>query len=386
MVNVNHIGDSITGSVKGKSFGVAYSPEKFKQLQELAGFVNEATTVEEYLGAAHAFLDATVEDFTTTVETACPNIHVNKATGEFFLKQGDKVSTHAMPKSFAARVLESVEKGIDVTPMIKFWTRTLRNPLFSPKKAKRICNYVAKTYVDYELVNTLQDEHGVSKEVAQERATSIQTPITMEGLLCTYKVSKEILTKFALDADGNKILVDRYVSTKSIDEDSGEVTTTTATPEFVEERVFEPAVMGQGYDAFYCGDVLGHQIKVGQRHYLAEWSQVNTDDHSSCVKGLHVGNLDYIRGYQGSSTVTHQTFVDPMYIGAVTNDGSGALRVKEYFTYDSFAGVLKSLYHSSTYAAMTDAAWEVMREEAITLANKVQAENAAVIAQITEQE
>lgn len=386
MVNVNHIGDSITGSVKGKSFGVAYSPEKFKQLQELAGFVNEATTVADYTTAAQSFLDATVEDFTTTVETACPNIHVNKATGEFFLKQGDKVSVHAMPKSFAARVLESVEKGIDVSPMIKFWTRTLRNPYFSPKKAKKICNYVAKTYVDYELVNTLQDEHGVSKEVAQERATSIQTPITMEGLLCTYKVSTELLKKFTLDADGNKVLVDRYVTTKSIDEDSGVVTSTTATPEYVEERVFEPAVMGTGGDEFYCGDKLGHQIKVGQRHYLAEWSQVNTDDNHSCVKGLHVGNLDYIKGYQNSGTVTHQTFVDPMYIGAVTNDGSGALRVKEYFTYDSFAGVLKSLYHSSTYAAMTDAAWEVMRTEAIASANKIKSDVEADIAAITEQE
>ena len=384
MVNVNHIGDSITGSVKGQSFGVSYSPEKFKQLQELAGFVNEATTVEDYKAAIDDFLAATVEDFSTTVETACPNIYVNKATGEFFLKQGDKVSVHAMPKSFAERVLESVEKGIDVTPMIKFWTRTLRNPYFTPKKAKKICNYVAQTYTDHALVTKLMDEHGVSQSVAVERATSIQTPITMEGLLCTYKVSTEVTKKYALDEHGNKILVDRYVSTKTIDEDSGEVTTTTATPEYVEERVFEPAVMGTGGDEFYCGDKLGHQIKVGQKHHLADWSQVNTQDNQSCVKGLHVGNLDYIRGYQGGNTVTHQTFVDPMYIGAVTNDGSGALRVKEYFTYDSFAGVLKSLYHSSTYAAETDAAWEVIRAEAIEEANKVKAELDQAIAEVTD--
>lgn len=374
MVNVNHIGESITGSVKGKSFGVAYSPEKFKELQSIAESINAAQDVTTYNALVDEFLAATVEDFTTTVETACPNIHVNKATGQFFLKQGDKLSVHAMPKSFAERILESVEKGIDVTPMIKFWTRTLRNPNFTPKKAKKICNYVAKTYTDYELVNKLMDENGVSKEVATERATSIQTPITMEGLLCTYKVSHEVFKKYALDEDGNKVMVDRYATTKTIDEDSGEVTSTTAMPEYVEERVFQPAVMGTGGDEFFCGDKLGHQIKVGQLHYLADWNQVDTNDNYSCVKGLHVGNLDYIRGYQNAGTVTHQTFVDPMYIGAVTDDGSGALRVKEYFTYDSFAGVLKSLYHSSTYAAMTDAAWEVMREEAIAEANKVKAE------------
>lgn len=375
MVNVNVIGDKfITGSGKDFNFSVKYTKDKLAQLQALKADVDNAEDRTSYDSAVANFKAAAVESFSETVETACPYIHVNENTGKFYLKQGDKLSVHPMPKSFVDRILKALDKGIDVMPLIKFWTRVLRNPNFSSKKAKLICNYIAKTYVDYEQVQQLVDEHGVSQDVAIERATTTQTPITQEGLLCTYKVSKEKLKKYALDEDGNKILVDRYTTTKAIDEETGKVTTDTAMPEYVEERVFEPAVVGSSHDAFFCGDVEGHIIKVGQKHYLKDWSQVNTNDNQSCVKGLHVGNLDYIRGYQHSGTETHYTFVDPMYIGAVTDDGSGALRVKEYFTYDSFAGVTKSIYHSSKYAAETDAAWEVIRAEAIEETNKLKAE------------
>lgn len=292
MVNVNVIGDKfITGSGKDFKFSVKYTPEKLTQLQALQADVNNAQDRVSYDSAVANFKQASVESFSETVETACPNIHVNESTGKFYLKQDDKVSVHPIPKSFVDRILKSLDKGIDVQPLIKFWTRVLRNPHFTHKKAKLICNYIAKTYVDHEQVSELVNEHGVSQDVAVERATGLQTPITQEGLLCTYKVSREVFKKYALDEDGNKVLVDRYTQTKTIDEDTGEVTVDKGLPEYVEERVFEPAVVGQSHDAFYCGDKLGHQIKVGQVHYLPEWDQVNTNDNASCVKGLHVGEL-----------------------------------------------------------------------------------------------
>lgn len=375
MVNVNLIGEKfITGSGKDFKFSVKFTPEKLAQLQALQADVNNAQDRVSYDSAVANFKQASVESFSETVATACPYIHVNESTGKFYLKQDDKLSVHPIPKSFVDRILKSIDKGIDVMPLIKFWTRVLRNPNFSHKKAKLICNYIAKTYVDHEQVAELVDEHGVSNDVAVERATGLQTPITQEGLLCTYKVSREVFKKYALDEDGNKVLVDRYTQTKTIDEDSGEVTVTKQVPEYVEERVFEPAVVGQSHDAFFCGEKLGHQIKVGKVHYLPEWEQVNTNDNVSCVKGLHVGNLDYIHGYQHIGTETHYTFVDPMHIGAVTDDGSGALRVKQYFTYDSFAGVTKSIYHSSTYAALVDEEWAKVRAEAIEATNKLKAE------------
>ena len=74
---------------------------------------------------------------------------------------------------------------------------------------------------------------------------------------------------------------------------------------------------------------------------------------------------DYIKGYQYGDTETHNTLVDPMHIGAVPYPDGGAIRVKEYYTLDAFSGVNGSIYHSSTYAAMTDAQWLVMKAEII---------------------
>ena len=132
-----------------------------------------------------------------------------------------------------------------------------------------------------------------------------------------------------------------------------------------ENRLFEPAIMGNGGDAFYCGDTLGHFIRVGFSHRLEDWSKVNTNDDKSCVKGLHCGGLDYIRNYQTSGTETHNILVDPMNIGAVPDDNTGAIRVLEYFVLDAFSGVNGSIYHTSKYAAQTDEAWEKHRESVI---------------------
>jgi hypothetical protein len=375
MINVNKIGDSITGSVKGTKFGVAFSEEKYAKMLELADAAEEAESMEEFNLIVEEFMPLTVESFADTVETACPYIHINRATGLYYLKSEGRVSSVPMPESFVDRILVSIEKNIDVMPLIKFWTRLLRNPNLTDVKVNRICNYIAKTYVDVEFADDLINEQGVSTNVAFERATTIQTPITNEGLLCTYKVSREVKTKYVLDANNEKQVVDRYPSTSVIDENTGEVTTVVDEPLYMEERIFEPAVVGKNYDAFACDGVLGHVIKVGSRIVLPEWSQVNCNDHESCVKGLHVGNLDYIRGFHTEGvTEKHYIFVDPMMVGAITDDGSGALRVKEYYVYGTFSGVTKSIYHSSTYAAMTDAEWAIMRAEAIAAAEAFKAE------------
>ena len=76
-------------------------------------------------------------------------------------------------------------------------------------------------------------------------------------------------------------------------------------------------------------------------------------------------NLDYIRSYQNEGTVTHYVFVDPMDIGAVVQDGTGALRVKSYMVYASFTGVNSGIYHSSTYGQLKDEEYAKMVEEAV---------------------
>lgn len=369
MIQVTRVNDSITGSVNGTPFAVVFSEARYARMKELEAAMNQAQSMEEARTILEEFEPMTIQDYSEVVAHVGGGeyLYINPATGQYFLKIGEKVSTEPIPNGLVKRITESVDKQIDVLPIVKAWTRFLRNPFYSRQKATRFVNYINTTYVSPELKAKLI-EHGASEMVANAQATVYQVPITQEGLLCTYKVSREITTKFEKDPnseDGVKE-VDRF--DYDVDEFTG--LKTYKKPDFVEDRFFEPAVMGKGGDEFNCGERKGHLIQVGKRHWLDSWDQVNTDDNQSCVPGLHVGNLDYIRCYQSEGTETHNVFVDPMDIGAFTNDGTGAIRCLSYFVHSSFAGVNRSLYHSSKYAAESDERFRQMVEEAVEVETK----------------
>jgi hypothetical protein len=102
---------------------------------------------------------------------------------------------------------------------------------------------------------------------------------------------------------------------------------------------------------------------------------VNKNDTLSCVERLHVGVLKYIAWYSGE---IHNIFVDPMHIGAIPDSADGAIRCKQYFVHSSLVGVNGSMYHSSSYAALTDEQWEEMKEDIIADYNKVADETAEI--------
>jgi hypothetical protein len=375
MIVVNRIGDSLTGSYNNETFGVSFNPERYSDMLELEKRANEAKDIDELYDIFSEFKELLTEDFKTRVESSCPDIYVCPASNNFFLKVGKVISSVVMPTALVDRIKESIDKGIDHQPLVKFWIRWLRNPILRKKTpvmqadfSERIFTYINAIYVHNNVVETLMEEEGLSEEVAKERATVYQVKITNEGLLCTYKVSKELFHKYAVDENDEVKQMPRYA--KKVDPDTGIVSYDE--PEFVEQRLFEPAVMGQGGDAFYCesldtiGETAGHVIRVGANHRLPDWSCVNTNNDTSCVKGLHVGGLSYIRGYQHDSTVTHNVFVDPMHVGAVpaaSHEADGAIRCLQYFVHSSFAGVNGSIYHSSQYAELTDKQWLEMKQE-----------------------
>lgn len=366
MIIVNRNGEYITGSVNGNQFGVSYDEKKFEAMQALAQKANKAENLTELQEIVAEFIPLTEESYKELVETKSAYIFVNKHTNKFYLKYASKISSKALPQIFVDRILKSVEKGIDVTPLIKCWVRFLRNPNYTDKKAALFAEYISTLYTNDKLVSELIAKQGLNAGVAKEMATTTQVAISQEGLLVCYKVSKEITEKFEKDkeAEGGVKKAERY--DYDVDEFTG--MKTYKIPEFVEDRVFEPACMGQGGDPFTCGDHKGHIIKVGQLHQLESWDQVNTNDGQVGCKGLHVGGLRYIQGYQNEGTVTHNVFVDPMDIGAIVGVGygnDGAMRVLRYFVHSSFAGVNRSIYHSSKYAAITDAEYAKMVEEAV---------------------
>lgn len=375
MILINRIGSSITGNYGEVSFGIPFSKEKWDTLNEIVEQSTKVKKVADLKKLYEQMKELTTIDYKESIETECPDVFVNQATGKFYLKVGSKVSSVEMPKALVDRLLASLEKGIDIDPLIKLWSRWLRNPILRKLnkneqivKSSNMFQYINATWLDEEKAEDLISEKGLSEEVAQERSTVYQVKITQEGLLCTYKVSREITEKYSLDDDGERITIPRYK--KTIDEDTGIVSYDE--PEHVEDRLFEPVMMGTGGDPFYCEGESGylkpeHFIKVGCNHRLEDWSQVNTNDNQSCVKGLHVGGLKYINGYQHDGTVTHNVFVDPMHVGAIPSIdyGDGAIRCLQYFVHSSFGGVNGSIYHSSEYASKTDSQWNDLRKNII---------------------
>ena len=377
MITINVIDEKICGSYGDTPFTVDYSKELYDQMLVLAKQAETVETMDEYNRILKSFSTLTIVDYTKTIETKCEYIHINKATGEFFLKHNGVVSTIPMPQALVDRIFESLDKDLDFMPLIKMWTRWLRNPILWRKMKQghgndfctRFFNFVNMKYTHPKYKEELM-EQGLTDEAASKRAEMYQMKITHEGLLNGYKVSSEVLHKYDTET-GEK--VDRYKRT--FNPDTGEIEGN-GLPEFVEDRLFEPAVMGSGGDAFFCEGPNGfanpgHFIKVGCTHRLDRWDQVNVNDTVSCVKGLHIGGLKYIAYYSGE---IHNIFVDPMHIGAVPCDEDGAIRCKQYFVHSSLAGVNGSIYHSSTYAAMTDAEWDEMRAKAVQEKSEKKAE------------
>lgn len=367
MISLNVINGHISGSYGNESFSVSYDKDLYQAMLKVADSANNAATVEDYNLALKEFSTLTVQDYTKLIQDKCEFIYVNPVTKEFFLKHGTSITNVPMPKALVDRIYESMDMGIDFEPLVKLWTRWLRNPILRKKTAsgdgtdfsERMFNFINMKYVHPKLKAEFIAKHGLSDEVATERATMYQIKITKEGLLNGYKVSTEILHKF--DTETGEV-VDRYKRT--FNADTGEIESE-GLPEFVEDRLFQPAVQGTSGDAFYCEGPNGfakpgHFIKVGCVHRLESWAQVDTRDHVSCVKGLHFGGLVYINNYSGE---IHNVFVDPMHIGAIPDDNTGAIRCLQYFVHSSLVGVNGSIYHSSTYAAKTDEEWAKMRAE-----------------------
>ncbi len=365
MIHINVSEGLISGSYGETPFSVTYDQNLYDAMIKVANAANDATDMETYKLHLGEFESLTVEDYTKIIQDKCEFIYVNPSSGDFFLKVGDVVTNQPMPKALVDRIYESIDMGIDFEPLVKMWTRWLRNPLLKEKGqnfSERFFNFVNMKYVHPKLMKELVEEQGLTEEVAERRATMYQMKITKEGLLNGYKVSKEVLHKY--DAESGE-RVDRYKRT--FNPDTGEIDSE-GIPEVVEDRLFEPAIMGSGGDAFSCEgsngfNSDGHFIKVGCSHRLPSWDCVNTNDDRSCVPGLHVGGLKYISFYSGE---IHNVFIDPMHVGAIPDDVDGAIRCLQYFVHSSLAGVNGSIYHSSTYAAKTDQEWEDMRKDILT--------------------
>jgi hypothetical protein len=353
-----------------------FSKESYDALGKLEADFDKVKTPAEAEIVMKKAIELTSNPIESVIESECPHLKIDVKTKKFYLFHNNVLSSIPLPGELVERILDSQDKEIDYMPLIRMWVRFLRNPNLNKKGkgeafASKFFKFVNLKYVHPEVkANLIKD--GFSEDVAKERATMYQMKITKEGLLNGYKVSAEHTVKYEADENGKPIQKPRYLETFDIN--TGKITGE-GLPDTVEERIFIPAIQGFNGDPFSCEgangfDGLGHFIKVGCTHALDSWDQVNIDDDSSCVKGLHFGGLYYIKGISGH---IHNIFVDPMHVGAIPDDNTGAARCKQYFVHSSLAGVNGSIYHSSSYAKLTDSEWNKMLAEAV----KVSMDNAA---------
>jgi len=378
MISINVIGEMVSGSYGNTPYSRRYEKDIYEQMVKLADQAEQAATVEEYNKILAEFSLLTAEDLRSRHHIAdiAGDIYISKdAAGRYFMELTDGYLLDTpMPESLVDRILDSFDTGTDTAPLAKLWLRWLRNPILRKKSkegkgddfSRRFFEFIDMKYVHPTLKKELMEEHGLSEELAEKRATMYQVKITKEGLVNAFKVSREVLTKYDTETGEE---VPRYQRT--FNPDTGEIDND-GKPEHVEDRLFEPSIMGKGGDAFYCEGANGydspqHFIRVGCVHRLPSWDMVNTNDDRSCVPGLHVGGLKYIAWYTGE---IHNVFVDPMHVGAVPDSEDGAIRCLQYFVHSSLVGVNGSMYHSSKYAELTNEQWEEMKDEIIDKFNK----------------
>ena len=377
MIVVNRLDNNIVVSCRDKEYDVLYTKEKFDALMEIADQSEEVASMAE-LNLLLDKVDALCKnDYKEKVEAFHPEVYVQPVSGEFFLKLDGKVSSVPLPSGLVRRLELSIDKEIDITPVLKAWKRFLRNPkMMNGTKAsradfaERFVDYIEMVYVDPKKIKEAMDK-GLSESQAADMAATYEVKITKQGLLACFKMSTEHTVKYVADDEGNPKEVSRFK--KSFNPDTGEIEGDDRDDIPAEDRVFYPYIMGlHGGDSFYCegakGTGLGHFIKIGCTHRLADWSMVDTDDTAGCSKGLHLGGLGYISGWEEGgnhdATDIHTCFVDPAHIGAIPNYySSKAIRVLQYYVYGSMTAINHGIYHPSDYAEQTDAEWDKVSQE-----------------------
>lgn len=356
ILTVNQINNTLSGIIGTEKYNIPYTKETYDALVEQETAFSEAESLEEAkatIEAARAVISAITKEAT---ESKFGDYLVrDDKSNKFYLKLGDVVSKKALPQALVTMLLEALDKGMSIEPYVKCWAWFLKNPRYTDYKAQYFAKYLTTKYVDKVKYKELKEE-GYDHEQAIAGATFNDISITKNGLLSTYKYAQVVKWKFD-PTTGDR--VERYDA--EYDEETG--VKTVKLPENAEDYTLMPPIMGEGGDAYFAGDVLGHRIVVGAAHRLPENARRNTQDGSFGGGGLHLGGLQYIDGYGGHGRLLLNCFVNPMHILGFSDSGDGAIRVDAYFVQSACFAPNKGFYNESNYLAQNKAEWEAMLSE-----------------------
>lgn len=351
ILTVNQINNTISGVIGTEKYNIPFTETDRDQLVTLETAFSEAETLEEaksILADAKLLVESVAK---TTNQTKFGEYLVrDDNSNKFYLKLGSVVSSKALPDALVTMLLEALEKDMTIDPYVKCWTWFLKNPLYTDRKAQYFAKYLSTKFVDKDKYKELIEE-GYEKEQAEAMATFNDISITKNGLISTYKYARIVNWKYNATTGEAE---DRYEV--EYDPETGEKKV--KLPVEAEDYVLMPPIMGEGGDAYYAGDALGHRIVVGATHRLPDVALRNTQDGTTGGGGLHLGGLKYIEFYGGEGRLLLNCFLNPMHILGFTDGGDGAIRSDGYFVHSACFAPNKSFYNESNYLAQNKAEFE----------------------------
>lgn len=380
----------LTGLIGKNPFSIEKTEEAKDRLVAAYNAVNAAETAPE-VAVLEEEINTYVESISSSNsskldEVLVGDLYYDTKAETYHIKHEDKISKVAIPKFFVDKMIEANDKGLSPKPWLIFWVRLMRNKLYvnHPAKINNIIQYLESKYVDQTNEDRLIEE-GYSPNIAGKLSTFDQISITEQGILAAFKYVRLLDKKFVVEKNeetGEQTIVekDKYERTLEVDEDTGEVTKDElGLPDWAEDYKFEPPIMGKGGDAFTCADLgdtqgdlpTGHIVQVGKIHELPKgFDQVNTNDNTWGVKGLHLGGYYYVQNFGGQTDYLVDCLVAPEDIGSVADlrggaNEEGAIRCKRYMTVGAHFQVSRSMYHPSKYAEMLDDEWNLAKAAAI---------------------
>lgn len=390
VIKVNEI-EYLSGKIGKESYSVEFSTDLRDALLEYTKKYNACTISAD---AQEVLKDAmlavkTVKSVSSNslVEVLKDDLMYNAKTHSYHVVSNGKTSVEPVHEFFCNKMIEANDKGLSPKPWLIFWVRLMRNKLYAKdrRKVQTLVDYLGAQYLDKEAAAEMEKE-GYSPGMAKQLSTFDQISITEEGILAAFKYVRLIDQKFVVEKNdkGEQVIkkVDMYERTLEVDPITGEITKDELNlPTSGEDFLFEPPMQGQNNDPFTCKELddvseapaLAHVIKVGRIHELSKgFAQVNTNDDTSCVKGLHLGGHYYVQSFGGKTNYLVDCLVAPEDIGAVcdVNRGDdGAIRCRRYMVTGGHFAVSRGMYHPSTYAKLLDAEWEDFKSEVIAELN-----------------
>lgn len=368
--------------------GTTEVKEKLKAFSTAADVAESFEDVAKIEKEALEFIDGSnKENADALSEILKDDLYYNDAVNEYYIKVNGKIGKDAVHSFIVDKMRLAVEKELSPKPWLMFWVRLMRNKLYRKDSVKvtQLMNYLEASYTDKENIKKLV-EQGYSEKVAEGLSIFDQISITETGLLAAFKYVSLVDHKFVVEKDektGEQSIVkkDKYERKLEVDELTGVVLSDKlALPTSAEDFDFLPPIMGTGGDAFlkYSIDDAGqqdkkegHLIGVGKIHELPKgFAQVNCEDSSSGVKGLHLGGYYYVQGFGGQTAYLVDCLVAPEDIGAVCDvdnwrHNEGAIRCRKYYVTGAHFAVNRGLYHPNKYSNLLNDVWEAAKMDSI---------------------